>query len=129
LGGPRQVGQREIEEHVLCRFRRGRYLGNVSVVGRAVLDGVVEDGRVRGEPGHRELVDVALQRPVIQQLAGDIVEPQALAEIVEHRGWFHRVAFRLDAKGCEATGRCGSSPTSKSLMRSIVTSAGGKAPS
>ena len=44
---------------------------------------MIEDRRIRGEPGHRKLVDVALQRAAVQQLAGDVVEPEALAEIVQ----------------------------------------------
>ena len=46
----------------------------------AVRDRMVEDRRVRGQPGDRQLVDVALQRAAGQQVAGDVVEPEALAQ-------------------------------------------------
>ena len=66
-------------------------LGNVPVIVRAVLDRVIEDRRVRCEPRHRKLVDVVLQRTAIQQLAVDVVEPQALPEIVEGSRWLHGI--------------------------------------
>ena len=74
----------------------------VLVVHGAVLDRIVEDRRVRREPRHRELVDVALQRAAVQQLAGDVVEPQALAEIVELLGRLSSCHLRA---GCEGRRR------------------------
>ena len=68
---------------VFARSCRRCLPGDVGVVVSAVLDGVVEDRGIRGQPGDRELVDVALQRAAVQQLARDVVEPQALAQIVE----------------------------------------------
>jgi hypothetical protein len=59
---------------------------------------MIKDRRVRCEPGHRKFVDVALQRAAVQQLAGDIVEPQALAEIVKRPRRFHGVILGLGAK-------------------------------
>ena len=57
-------------------------LGDLLVVGVAAGDRLVEDRRVGGEAGDRELVDVALQGAVVEHLAGDVVEPEALAEVV-----------------------------------------------
>ena len=68
-------------------------LADRGVVGGAVLDGVVENRRIRGEPRHRELVDVALERAAIQQVPCDVVEPEALAQIVKQLCRFHRVSF------------------------------------
>src|SRR4029077_593611 len=51
---------------------------------------MVEDRWVRGEARHRQLVDVALERSRGQQVARDVVEPEALAEVVQCRGRFHR---------------------------------------
>ena len=55
---------------------------DVVVVG-AALDRVVEDGRVRGQARDRQLVDVARERAAGEELARDVVEPEALAELVE----------------------------------------------
>jgi len=49
----------------------------------ALGDGMVEDRGVRGEPGDRQLVDVALERAAGQQMAGDIIELQALTGFAE----------------------------------------------
>ena len=51
--------------------------------------GMVEDGGVGGEPGDRQLVDVALERAAIQQVARDIIEPETLAQVMEQLGRFH----------------------------------------
>jgi hypothetical protein len=93
LRGPGQVRERQSEEQVLCRAGRGPAFGNVRVIGSGVLDRMIEDRGIRGEACDGELVDVALQGAVVQQLAGDVVEPQALTEIVEQLGRFHRLAL------------------------------------
>ena len=93
VGGPGDVLERQVEEERLARFALAQLLADRGVVGGAVLDGVVEDRRIRGEPRHRELVDVALERAAIQQVARDVVEPEALAQIVKHLCRFHRVTF------------------------------------
>src|SRR2546426_9663950 len=43
-------------------------------------------------PRHGELVDVALERAALQEVAGDVVEPETLAPVVERLGGFHGVA-------------------------------------
>src|SRR6185503_17862400 len=68
------------------------------VVCLAGRDRLVEDRRVRGQAGDRELVDVALQRPVVEDRAGDVVEPEALAEVVKFLGGLHwRSPFAVSA--------------------------------
>jgi hypothetical protein len=44
---------------------------------------MVEDRGVRGEPRDRQLVDVALERAAGQQIASDIIEPEALTGLAE----------------------------------------------
>src|SRR5262249_34526825 len=83
--------ERQLEEQVLTRLAFPDLLPDRGVVGRAVLDGVVEDRRVGREPGHGEFVDVARERAALQQVAGDVVEPQALAPLVERLRRLHRV--------------------------------------
>ena len=96
IDGSKQVGsagevlQRQLEEQFLSRLALLELLADRGVVGRAVLDGLVEDGRIRGQPRHRQLVDVALERAVVQQVARDVVEPEALAQVVEQLRRFHR---------------------------------------
>jgi len=58
------------------------------IVRGAALDGEVEDGRVRGQPGHRQLGNVPLERAGLQQVARNVVEPETLSEFVERGGRF-----------------------------------------
>jgi hypothetical protein len=46
--------------------------------------------RERALPHQRQIVDVALQSAVRQQVVGDIVEPEALTEFMKLLGGFHR---------------------------------------
>ncbi len=56
---------------------------------RAILDGVVEDRRIRREARDRQLVDVPRQRAGGEQITRDVVEPEALTQIVEFPGSRH----------------------------------------
>src|SRR5215467_2297794 len=91
IGGPRQVFDGQLEEERLPRLALAHLLPDGRVVGRAVLDGVIENGGIRGETGHGELVDVALEGAVLQDVAGDVVEPEALAQVVQQLCRFHGV--------------------------------------
>src|SRR5262249_40387478 len=75
------------------------------VVVAALGDRVVEYSRVRGEPGDRKLVDVALQRAARQQRACDVVQPDALADLVKLLGRFH-ICSLLSIALCEKVGAC-----------------------
>jgi hypothetical protein len=50
-------------------------LDDLIVVGVGAADRLVEDGGVGGQPGYRQLVDVAAERPVVEHVASDVVEP------------------------------------------------------
>ena len=91
IGRPGEVVEREVEEDRLARPALLEIGQDRSVVRRAVLDRLIEDRRVRGQPGHGELVDVASERPAVEQVARDVVEPDALAQIVEQRRRFHHI--------------------------------------
>jgi hypothetical protein len=54
---------------------------------------MIENCGIRCEPSNRKFGDVALQRAAVQKIAGDIVEPQALTEVVECLRRVHRSAF------------------------------------
>jgi len=51
-------------------------------------------GWVGGETGNGELVDVAAERTAVQQVSRDIVQPEALTQIVEFLRRIHRVISR-----------------------------------
>ena len=70
-----------------------RVAGDLLVVGVAGGDRLVEDGRVGGQPGDGQLVDVAAQGAVGEHRAGDVVEPEALADLVQLFGRFHAAPF------------------------------------
>src|SRR4029453_8064150 len=73
----------------LLGYGAGAELGDLLVVSVAARDRLVEDRRVGGQTGDRELLDVALQGAVGQHRAGDVVEPEALARLVQLRGRLH----------------------------------------
>jgi hypothetical protein len=95
IGRPRQILQCQVEEQRLARAATTRALADHVIVGGAVLDGVIKNRRIGGQSGHRKLVDVAFQRPAAQQVAGDIVEPNALAQIMQRPGCLHRITSKL----------------------------------
>ena len=68
------------------------------VVGAAVLDGVVKNGRVGRQSSHRKFGDVVRQRAVLQQVASDVVEPETLASVVERLCGFHAVVSSYMAR-------------------------------
>src|SRR5262249_49140223 len=61
------------------------------VIVAAVLDGVVEDRRVRRQAGDGEFVDIAAQRAGSQQVARDVVEPEALPQVVQDSSGVHDI--------------------------------------
>src|SRR5215210_3812299 len=114
IGRLGQILAGELEEEILAgEARRGTAVDRV-VVG-AALDGQIEDRGVAGEPGDRKLFDVTPQGAVLQHLPGHVVEPEALAQIVELLGWVCHdwlTSVRM-------------SYSIRSPMRSMVRSAGG----
>ncbi len=76
----------EVEEQPLACGAAINLAADFRVVAGTVRDGVVEDRGVGGQAGDRQFVNIALQRAAIEQVASDVVEPQALAELVECLG-------------------------------------------
>ena len=87
------------------------------VIGIAAVDGLVVDGGVRRQARHRQIGDVAIERAAVEQIPGDVVEPQALAGAVQGDVGVH-VRSSLGA----IRSRLRMSP-----MTSMVVSASGKA--
>ena len=83
LRRPLQVAEGELEEELLSLRSGAVKLGDLLVVGVAAADRLVEDRRVGGEPGDGEIGDVALERPVVEDRPGDVVEPEALSQLVQ----------------------------------------------
>lgn len=52
-------------------------------------DSVVKDRRIGRQARDRELVDIACQRAAIEELPRNIVEPNALPQIMQHFSSFH----------------------------------------
>ena len=93
VGGAAQVGNGQVEEQRFARLALGRAVRDGRVIRVRGADGVLEDGRVRGQPGNRILRDVARQRAAVEQRAGDVVEPETLAQFVKLVRRFHGVSF------------------------------------
>jgi hypothetical protein len=119
VGGARNVLQRELEEERLAGFAPAHLLADGGVVIRAVLDGVVEDRRIRRQPGYGELVDVAFERTAVQQVAGNVVEPDALAQVVQQLCRFHLVASVLRCFSISRKCPLKNSNTSASTWRNL----------
>ena len=86
IGRPAKILDGEREEQRLARFTVVQLPANFRVVRLAAGNGVVEDRRIGGEAGDKLLVDVALERAAIEQVAGYVVEPQALSELAQSLG-------------------------------------------
>jgi hypothetical protein len=53
VSGPRDIFEREFEKERLARYAGRKPLLDGRVVSSTVFDGVVEDGRIGGEPSDR----------------------------------------------------------------------------
>jgi hypothetical protein len=95
--GTDEVGDGEVEED---RLGVADVVGEGADLGVVVVrtgDGLLEDGRVAGEPGHREVADVAVEGARVEEAPGDVVEPDALTDLTKTtgdvRGSFHGDLF------------------------------------
>jgi hypothetical protein len=96
VGGSAQVVERELEECLLGARPAGRGRPDRLVVGGGASDRAIVDRRVGGQAGDREVAGVPLQGPAGQEIAGDVVEPQALARPMQESRRVHRLS------SCEA---------------------------
>src|SRR5262249_45589469 len=108
------VFQRQLKEQWLARLTLLHLLADRPVVRGAVLDGVIENRGVGREPGDGQLVDVALEGAAVQQIAGDVVQPEALADLVKHLRCLHRVtAMEKGIVLCSSTERLAATVSSR----------------
>src|SRR5262245_8277374 len=87
----RQVLERKLEEQLLPRFSLRELAPDGVIIVAAVLDGVVEDRRVRRQAGDGQFIDIAAQRAGPQQVARDVVEPEALPQVVHDSTGVHDI--------------------------------------
>src|SRR5690242_5708629 len=81
ISGSGEILECKIEEQLLARLAVPALFQDGGIVRRTVFDSMIKYGRIRGQPRHRQLVDIALQRPVIEHVTSNVIEPEALAEI------------------------------------------------
>jgi hypothetical protein len=90
IGCGHEVLQCDSEDEVLGRLDIGSQRGgDRRVVVAATGDRVFEDRRVRCHTGDIQVVYVVRQRPGADEVFGDVVEPQALAGVVERLECVH----------------------------------------
>ena len=94
--GSGQVFQRQVEEQALARFPLGGLLGNRLVIKLRVSNRMIEDRRVGCESGDGEVAQVAFQSAAFQQSASNIVEPQALTDLVKLFRGIHDDSFSVE---------------------------------
>jgi hypothetical protein len=92
IGSLPQVLNRLFEEQRLTRSAFLQLLADGVVIVLAVLDGVIEDCWIRRESRDREFLDVALKRAAGQRTVGDVIESEALADLLKFLDRFHRIS-------------------------------------
>ncbi len=97
VAGAAQVTERELEEQLLAALAGRQQFGGLLVVGVAGAERLVEDRRVGGQAGPVEVADVARDRAVVDRVAGDVVEPEALPQLVQFRGGHQSASFAFAA--------------------------------
>jgi len=70
-------------------------LDNGVVAEVSILNGVVEERGVCGEPGYRKFFDITPISALGQKATGNVVKLEALSEIVQTLGCFHRSSYCL----------------------------------
>ena len=80
--GASEILERQIEEQRFARLAASDELSYRFVVGLAVRNRMIEDRRIGCEPGDRAFVYVSLERPAVEQLTGDAVDPESLADFM-----------------------------------------------
>src|SRR5437016_1339693 len=98
IGSSAQIFERQLHEQRFTGLSRLCLVADAVVVGGAVADRLVENGRVRGQPRDRELVHVAAQSAIVEDLTGNVVQPETLAEVMQLLGLVHVRSWCVAAK-------------------------------
>src|SRR5262245_30552924 len=91
IRGPPEVLKGQLKKQLLSGLTVTKPFADRSIVRAAILDRVVEDRRIRSEPGYRKLIDIALECPAIDEVARNVVQPQALTQVVKQLSCSHFV--------------------------------------
>src|SRR5215471_6318124 len=83
IGGLRKILQCQLEEELFSGLALIEFFPDRSIVRTAVFNCVVEDRGIRGEPRNGKLVDIAPEGAAINQVPGNVVEPQTLTQVVK----------------------------------------------
>src|SRR5688572_32085751 len=86
VSSPTQIVQRQLHEEVFVTDRRVRGRSNGLVVCRAPAYGFVENRGIRRDTTDRPVIDELLQRAAVEQIARDVVEPEALPKLLQLPG-------------------------------------------
>src|SRR5208337_3067938 len=89
IGSARQVLHRQLEKQSFTGKARTHEPANLGIVRFAMSDGVIEDRRIGRQARDRKTIDVAFKRAAIEKLARDVVEPDALPQVLERLSSFH----------------------------------------
>src|SRR5262245_28169117 len=91
VGRPSEVFQGQLEEEIFAALTLRDFFANRGIVGRASLDGTLKNGWVGRETRDRQILDVVLESARVQMVTRDVIEPDALAQVVEQLSRFHAV--------------------------------------
>ena len=83
VGSALQIVQRQLEEQGLVGQSLAHQRFDRRVVVGTLADGLFENCRIGSEAGDRQLGDHLLQPAAVQHVARDVVDPQALAGVVQ----------------------------------------------
>ncbi len=92
IGRLPEVLLRQREEQRFAGLALRELRADRRIVRGAGLDGLIEDRRIRRESGHRQFGDVAPERAGREEVTRDVIEPEALAQVVELLRHLHGAA-------------------------------------
>jgi hypothetical protein len=78
-----QVLQSQFNEQLLSGETSLGLLADAAVIRGRIADCSIEYRRIGRKARHRQLIDIAAQGAVVENFAGDVVEPQTLSQIVQ----------------------------------------------
>ena len=84
-----EVLQRKFQEQIFTRDVLFELFSNGNIVNHAVLDGMLEGGRIKGQARHRKFINGVFELAAVQQVTSDVVYPQTLPKFVQLLGCFH----------------------------------------
>src|ERR1022692_1813464 len=115
VGRATQILQCKFHEQRLVRQTSLPFLGNGLIVSRGAPNGFVKNRRIRGEAGDRKIGHIALQRAVVENFPGDVVQPEALLQPMQFFSGVHGESFFFSQRGSEIWRRRAAISSSSSI--------------